>query len=242
MDQQKRSKYATDIRFRIKHLEKAQERDETSLNDLKQLSIDPVLARKKEQEIRERISNRKEKIKELIQRESDVYAGHLDKEIEEERSKESHKVREKGKIIHQKKREEREEKERKKKEMYASFRRQRRNYSSYRGPSQRDMQYHEKRFFQISGSLPHYMKRNLSDMPNNKGYIWKNCWFLGLNPKEPYQPQIMFEKLRGGILRIHEYNEHEYKLFEKKGKERKKLIEKKRCIHRPNAPNRWVRC
>ena len=36
----------------------------------------------------------------------------------------------------------------------------------------------------------------------------------------------LFEKKKGGLLIIHEYTETEYKIFEKNGKDRKKLLER----------------
>ena len=80
------------------------------------------------------------------------------------------------------------------------------------------------RFERNSNTLPNYMKTNLSEMPNNKGYIWKNIRFYGELPAQRNQPDVLFEKLRGGILRIHEITSHEHLIFEKRGRERKTLI------------------
>jgi hypothetical protein len=80
-------------------------------------------------------------------------------------------------------------------------------------------------FNKVNDSLPSYMQRNLSQMPNNKGYIWRGIWFLGeLRPKKG--PHVMFEKKKGRILVIHEYTKYEYKRYEKVGKDRKVLKEK----------------
>tara|TARA_B000000557_G_C20779891_1_gene445998 strand:+ start:543 stop:1268 length:726 start_codon:yes stop_codon:yes gene_type:complete len=87
------------------------------------------------------------------------------------------------------------------------------------------------RFERNSESLPNYMKKNLSEMPNNKGYIWKNIRFYGEKDPLKDQPDILFEKMRGGVMYIHEITEDEHKIFEKKGKERKrffKLIPRKK--------------
>uniref|UniRef100_A0A6C0EJH1 Uncharacterized protein n=1 Tax=viral metagenome TaxID=1070528 RepID=A0A6C0EJH1_9ZZZZ len=106
--------------------------------------------------------------------------------------------------------------------------------------SKQDLNYFTKRIKQIDNSLPAYMRKNLTEMPNNKGYIWKGCWYLGHKNEEPNQPVVIFEKCRGGILRIHEYSDTEYKLYEKQGKNRKKIVRRKRRVRQLNAPSKWV--
>ena len=61
-------------------------------------------------------------------------------------------------------------------------------------------------------------------MPNNKGYIWRGVHFYGELPEES-GPRVMFEKQRG-LLLIHEYTPREYRLYEKEGKNRKKMVHK----------------
>lgn len=86
-------------------------------------------------------------------------------------------------------------------------------------------------FVKVSNSLPQYMKKNLKEMPNNKGYIWKDIRFYGAMPAQKNQPDILFEKQRNGIMLIHEITKSEHKIFEKKGKEKRKLkTVKKRII------------
>jgi hypothetical protein len=81
-------------------------------------------------------------------------------------------------------------------------------------------------FNKVIDTLPSYMQRNLSQMPNNKGYIWRGIWFLG-ELRARKGPHVMFEKKKGKILVIHEYTKYEYKRYEKVGKERKVLKQKK---------------
>jgi hypothetical protein len=87
----------------------------------------------------------------------------------------------------------------------------------------RDVKYAFKYSNSVNDSLPEYMKNNLEEMPNNKGYIWRGVYFYGYL-REQQGPRVMFEKQRGGILVIHEYTDREYKRYEKKGKERKILV------------------
>lgn len=82
-----------------------------------------------------------------------------------------------------------------------------------------------KYFRKVSDQLPEYMKKSLSEMPNNKGYIWRGIHFYGDLPSEQNHTYVMFEKQRG-ILVIHEYTDNEYRKYEKYGKDRKRLIHK----------------
>lgn len=90
---------------------------------------------------------------------------------------------------------------------------------------EKDIRYAQSYFEKTCDNLPEYMKRNLADMPNNKGYIWKGIYFYGDLPEES-GPRVLFEKRKGGLLIIHEYTDKEYKIFEKNGKERKRFLEK----------------
>jgi paraquat-inducible protein B len=64
---------------------------------------------------------------------------------------------------------------------------------SYKNVSEREMdrslQYMEK----MTASMPDYMKKNLTRLPNNKGYIWRGIHFYGHKPAES-RTTILFEK------------------------------------------------
>jgi len=79
-------------------------------------------------------------------------------------------------------------------------------------------------FTKSCDSIPPYMKRNLADMPNNKGYIWKSIHCYGELKPERNKPTVLFEKKRGGVLVIHEWTAREYRVYEKVGKDRKTLV------------------
>ena len=96
-----------------------------------------------------------------------------------------------------------------------------RNYKQ----KERDVKYAYKYYNKVVDTLPSYIKNNLTDIPNNKGYIWRGVHFYGELPEES-GPRVMFEKQRGGLLIIHEYNHNEYRIYEKEGRNRKKLIHK----------------
>ena len=96
--------------------------------------------------------------------------------------------------------------------------------------SDREQRYHKKdanrSFFyyqKICDSIPDYISRNLKEMPNNKGYIWRGIRCYGHLPEENRKIVTLFEKQRGGLLIIHEISKYEYKIFHKKGRDRKTL-------------------
>jgi len=96
--------------------------------------------------------------------------------------------------------------------------------------SDKNIEKETNRYFYLCSTIPDYILRNLEEMPNNKGYIWKGLWCFGKLPEEKNKPLIMFEKCRDGIMKIYEIDEYERKIYEKKGKDRKILISKETRI------------
>jgi len=87
----------------------------------------------------------------------------------------------------------------------------------------RDIRYAYKLYNKAIETLPEYMLKNLNEMPNNKGYIWRSCQFFGKLKEQNNQPVILFEKSGKNILLIHEITQSEHKIFKKEGKNRKIL-------------------
>ena len=79
-------------------------------------------------------------------------------------------------------------------------------------------------FCKASSTIPRYMRRNLSSMPNNKGYFWKSVACFGERRRERGKPIVLFDRKRGGLLIIHEWTEFYYTIYHKKGRARKILI------------------
>jgi hypothetical protein len=96
---------------------------------------------------------------------------------------------------------------------------------------QKEMSYSLKYFNKVCNEIPDYMAKNLSEMPNNKGYIWRGVQFYGDLPKQ-HGPTILFEKQKN-ILVIHEYTSTEYKKFEKEGKDKKILVYSEKLTPKP---------
>lgn len=99
-------------------------------------------------------------------------------------------------------------------------------YKTFRkhdGISSFGLQKETDRFFFNCDTIPDYIKENLKTMPYNKGYIWKGIQCFGELPPEN-DTIILFEKLRGNIMKIHEITRKQYLIYEKQGKGQKKLI------------------
>tara|TARA_Y100001972_G_C7631751_1_gene317122 strand:+ start:103 stop:870 length:768 start_codon:yes stop_codon:yes gene_type:complete len=68
---------------------------------------------------------------------------------------------------------------------------------------QKQYDYHYKYFIRNSQKAPSFIMRNLQNMPNNKGYIWRNIWFYGAKPI----PKIKDDKgklVEDNTLKMHE--------------------------------------
>ena len=90
---------------------------------------------------------------------------------------------------------------------------------------QKDFDNTYKYFCKVIDTIPSYMLEKLDDMPNNKGYIWRDVYFYGTLPAEK-GPVVMFEK-KNNSLYIHEWDKKYYSIYEKQGKSSyKKLISK----------------
>jgi rubrerythrin len=188
----------------ITRTEKAQERDRQVIKELRSLNLGAELSLKKKEELELQIEKREEQLTLLRKKLIDIENGLYDEQLI---SKPVERVK---KIFTKKKPENTELYKNDYSEKYAT----------------KDYNYFLKQYYKIDDSLPDYIRENLKDMPNNKGYIWRNCWFMGRKKEETNQPIIMFEKLRGGILRIHEYDTYEHRIFDKVGKERRQLVSK----------------
>lgn len=218
--EQYRRSYAIEVRSSITRLEKTQQREKETIKGLGALGIPVDIATKKKAELDASIRARDDEIADLHKKLRDVESGAYDAKLQAELTKGKNKAKAVNDNIDKKRRQKVIDDVEKKVK-------QKKHSDSERG-QERDYFYFFKQYCKINESLPDYIRQNLTDMPNNKGYIWRGCWFLGDKKGETVRrgspPIVIFEKLRGGILRIHEYEDHEYRMFEKEGKEKRQLI------------------
>jgi hypothetical protein len=94
---------------------------------------------------------------------------------------------------------------------------------------EKDMERAYTYYMRVRDSIPGYMARNLKEMPNNKGYIWRDTAYYGHLAAEKKKPTVLFDRdSRTKVLTIHEWTPTEYKMFEKNGDARKQLVNKQK--------------
>jgi len=95
-------------------------------------------------------------------------------------------------------------------------------------------------------SLPHYMESKIKNTTADKGYLFKNLYLFGWKKErndnrrnrknkmgkkrniEKNKETVIFDKKRGNILEIHEWTNDYYRLYSKKGKDKRELISERR--------------
>jgi hypothetical protein len=181
------------------------------------------------------VEERVESLKELNINLVELSTGYLDEVIEEEYKQTERKVKsqriEKDKI-----RAEKNEEKQEKKDLSQKYWKGIITSARSHRQKERDVKYAYKYVNKVVDSLPPYMVKNLSEMPNNKGYIWRGVHLYGDLPDQR-GPRVMFEKKRGNILVIHEHTDLEYRRYEKNGKNRKQLVHKERRKIKSNGIN-----
>jgi len=223
----KRRQYASEIHAHILRTEKAQEREEETLEKLVYLNLGKEVHIQKKAELTESINNRNNFISELQEKEKNIMSGKYDQELSDQYNKE----KDKQKIILDAKKKHKKDivKEIEVKKEQLTIHERARNPDIRR--IKKDYDYFYRLYCKAEETLPDYIRKNLSEMPGNKGYIWRGCWYFGKNPPESHQV-IMFEKMRGGIMRIHEVEPTVVKIYEKMGKEKKQLVSTQRRMVR----------
>ena len=173
--------------------------------------------------IKEKNAERREKRSELTERLDRLNSGLLDDELRAEIKEQMAEASEKARVTKQRKKDLAADKAAKSvisKAYYQASRRQDRQNRYQKKNIDRSYRH----FQRACNSVPDYMLRNLSQMPSNKGYYWKSVACYGDLPAEPGKPTVLFDRRRGGAMVIHEWTPDEYKVYEKKGKDRKTLV------------------
>lgn len=214
--QQLRRQLIADVHSNILRLEKSQQRDMDTLSNLYRLSLAPDVLKTKKNELDNNIQKRSVDIDALKQKEKDIDDGKFDHTVQ------------KAKPVVKK-----QVKRAKDNTTFTEESRQKVHQQSNRAMDNEDRRrkgdadYFYNQYINIVESLPEYMKHNLKEMPSNKGYIWRGCHFYGDIPvRNNNQTFVLFEKSRNNILYIHEIDPHEHRLFEKNGKEQRRLVSK----------------
>ena len=223
MEEKRRIK-KNELKKEVKECESIITRSRETIGRLKASSMGTNYVTNQISILKEKIENKTKLVEELNQKIEDVKSGFLDDEIQKEyddNKKRSKSLFLKHKKIKDEKKKEKEEKKKITKDFWDKVK----SDSKERYNKKRDMRYKYKYFTKVCESIPHYLLKNLKNMPNNKGYIWRGVYCYGDLPAEENRPTVLFEKKKGGILLIHEHRSNgEYRRYEKIGKERKKLV------------------
>lgn len=205
-----------------KSIESCLIRDENTIKQLKHSDLNIEFCTVKIQKIKEDKIIKTEKLEILTREISELEYGLLDLRITEKiiQDKNESDVRNKKamntKILKQ------EEKSRKK-EISDDYWNKIKENNQIQSQNKRDIRYAHKLYNKAIDTLPEYMSKNLQEMPNNKGYIWRGCQFYGKLKEQTNQPVLLFEKTGKNILLIHEITPSVHKIFKKEGKDRKIL-------------------
>lgn len=206
-----RKQYSDELKLTISRLIIAQKREKEILDGLPNLNLSSDIFNKKKEQISLKLTEREEEIKKLEKRKDDYNTGLLDEEITTELEKNKNKQKQIVETAKQKRKEQK--KENSEKKTYLEKGRDKEKVDRY---LEKDYNYYHKQFLKSNDTLPDYMRDNLKNMPENKGYIWRGCWFFGERYARRGEPLIMFEKNRG-VLQIHEITDTYHKIYEKKG-------------------------
>jgi hypothetical protein len=221
MEQRRKFQYIEELRVEIMRAEKVQARDSETVKNINRLNINKDILDVKKTQISQKIAERAAEIENMKTKIADIESGKLDAVLLEESKRESKSYHDSHTSMLQKRREAHDKEKEMRDTVYKKPREKENKHI------EKDYAYYLKVHNSIGDTLPDNMRENLRTMPNNKGYIWRGCLFCGLLPPERGQPYIAFEKLRGGITRIHETDEYETRIYEKYGKEKKQLVSRK---------------
>lgn len=230
----RRIEFLNETRVKMSQLKTAIKRDTEGLNNIKNLQIKKEDMDNRKNMLLKRIEQKTKELEELEGKENEIIEGNCDdeikqtivknpncKEIKQEKkamttvskpdfNKPKVEVKEPdGKNKKERKKEKQEKKETERKEYLKKY----------------DSENYYKNFCHAIDSLPKYISANLAKMPNNKGYVWKGCWFFGELPPEKNEPIVMFEKSYNQNLKIYVISTSEVNVFEKGKEGGKKLIE-----------------
>jgi len=215
----KRNEYKKQILSEIERFENSIKADEQMLEGIKDQGTTPYVL-SQINKVEERNNARLIEIDTLTNRKIELEKGNLDDELYKIVRQENIDRDEHNKAVIQKRLDNKELKAEKAK-ISQDFYKQNLKADRETRWSKKDMQRAYNYYLKNLSYIPPYIIRNLEEMPNNKGYIFRGIYCYGSLPSEKNKPVTMFERQRGGLLIIHEWTDHEYKIYHKKDRDRK---------------------
>jgi hypothetical protein len=216
------------VRNDIKQLESIIKRNKETIDRLRNQEKSDFNTKQIEKSKTALIEN-EDKLKELEVRLDNISSGKLDNELSEKINITNSAIKNKEQLNTDKNKIKRETKKKEEKSnLDTEYRNRRRE-----GISDYGIQKETDRFIRDCETIPDYILQNLEEMPNNKGYIWKGIMCYGKKPSDS-DTITMFEKNRGGVLKIHETTRDLYMVYEKIGKTQKNILIKENRIPKLN--------
>ena len=223
--EQHRRRYAENLTTEIRQVESYLTRDEDTLTRFSQNKPN-AFTKVQIPKLKENIRVNQEKLAQLQDSLYSVHSGGMDDDIMAEIELDREILKRKQQELNRIKRKQQENNQERKK-ISKRFYRDQQDDDRKERRMKRMLEREYEFFLKKCDSVPDYLTKKLADMPENKGYIFKGIWLFGKRRAEPNQPQVMFERKNKEILWIHEINEKEHLIYEKRGKVRKRLIERR---------------
>lgn len=223
--EQRRINKKNQLNNELNNLRSSINRDEKTILNLRNSDFDISFINNKISKLKNNIVDKRKTIINLENEIEDINVGKCDDKINEEYIRSNKEVNIKKKEA-ELKRQLKQEQIKRDKEKMSRERDKNRERGEVRRKNYRDFKYFERLFFKKNSSLPNYMLKKLSNMPNNKGYIWKGIYCYGDLPSEDNDEVVMFERTNKETLLIHKYTKTEYILYKKEGNNRKKFVKK----------------
>lgn len=208
------------INEEIRQQTKYNDIDQNSLTRFRGINNNDNYTLKQVEKLSKAIEERTNKINELNDRLLKLENGELDNEILENIKKNTEIIREKDNQHKEKikliKEEKKQDSEFGKKMHLKEVKSDKLDKSYYYDSSY-------KHFLKAADTLPDYMEKDLRNMPNNEGYIWKNVYFYGLRDNNNNGLTTITENRKGYKI-IHRWTKTRYTIHEKPNKSYEKLI------------------
>ena len=216
-----RQEQSNKLNLRNRDLNKCIEVEENMLESLI-IQGDSPYVRAQMEKITTKNNDRKQELELNMTKLNDIISGKADELIIQENKEAREEMEIKTKISAQRKKDIQEKKEDGKKVSQAYYQNTRSSDRQYKNIN-REISRSYYHFGKACSTIPDYMLRNLSDMPANKGYYWKNVACFGTRARQSNTITI-FDKRKGGLLVIHEWTPKIYTVYHKKGRDRKILV------------------
>jgi hypothetical protein len=220
---EKRNRKRHSLLNEIKDIEKSISRSKEASSRIQSSGFDFEYIQKETTTLSNLINEKEKRLEEINSKLLLISSGELDVEIENEYVQNKQQIDVKTKKTKEKKVKESEDSQKNKK-VSKQYSDNIYNDKQIYKQTERDIKYAYNYFCKIIDSLPDYMKKKLSEMPNNKGYYWRGVCFYGKLEDDNSNTSVLFEKSKGNVLFIHEYTRDEYIKYEKVGNNRKKLL------------------